>query len=166
MQIRIAGIVPESVVDGPGLRAVIFAQGCSHLCPGCHNPQTWDMQGGTSWEVEQLVAQIKKIKLITGVTFSGGEPFEQAPAFAQLAKDLRPLGFNILTYTGYTFEEILAQKQEPGWLELLQNTDLLIDGPFLQELKDLNLPFRGSKNQRIIDVAKSLQEQQVVLYQL
>ena len=165
MKIRIAGIVRESIVDGPGLRTAVFAQGCSHHCLGCHNPQTWDFNAGQLIEVDRVVEEIKKIKLITGVTLSGGEPFEQAEGFAELAEKVKVLGLSVITFTGYTFEEILAQKNKPAWLSLLRKSDLLVDGPFKEELKDLSLAFRGSKNQRIIEVKKSIELKEVVLFE-
>jgi anaerobic ribonucleoside-triphosphate reductase activating protein len=157
MQLRVAGIVKESIVDGPGIRYVVFAQGCPHLCRGCHNPQTWDSTGGEIKDTADLLKEIKKGKGLKGVTFSGGEPFEQAEAFVILGKEVKKLGLNVITYTGYIFEEIIELgKSNPWYQELLTLTDILIDGPFMEEFKALDLPFRGSTNQRIIDVHASL----------
>lgn len=153
-KLRIAGVVRESVVDGPGLRYVVFAQGCPHRCPGCHNPETWDPAGGYEILLEELVADIILNPLLAGVTFSGGEPFLQAASFAALGVVLREKGFNIVTYTGYTFEELLRMPDE-GVQDLLAATDILIDGPFLLAERDLTIPFRGSRNQRIINVHAS-----------
>jgi anaerobic ribonucleoside-triphosphate reductase activating protein len=152
--LRIAGVVRESVVDGPGLRYVIFAQGCPHRCAGCHNPETWDPAGGYEISLLELNNDVTANPLVSGVTFSGGEPFMQAASFAVLGLSLRHKGFHIVTYSGYTFEELLAMPDE-GVKDLLAVTDLLIDGPFLLAERDLTLPFRGSRNQRIIDVRGS-----------
>ncbi|MCL6560762.1 MAG: radical SAM protein, partial [Firmicutes bacterium] len=129
VKLRIAGVVRESVVDGPGLRYVVFAQGCPHRCPGCHNPETWDPAGGYEILLEELFADIILNPLLAGVTFSGGEPFLQAASFAALGVILREKGFNVVTYTGYTFEELLRMPDE-GVQDLLAATDILIDGPF------------------------------------
>jgi len=149
---RIAGIVPESIVDGPGLRFVIFAQGCPHACPDCHNPQTWDPAGGKEATIKEIVKLIKKqIKHIRGITLSGGEPFLQAPEFAAIAQKAKEMGLDVATYSGYTYEE-LERLELPGVRELLEASDILVDGPFQAEKKDLGLPFRGSANQRVIDL--------------
>ncbi|GAW92129.1 anaerobic ribonucleoside-triphosphate reductase activating protein [Calderihabitans maritimus] len=163
MKLRIAGIVRESVVDGPGIRLVIFAQGCPHCCPGCHNPETHDPLGGQETTVEEIVEQVRQSRFIRGVTFSGGEPFYQAEAFSLLGRRIKELGKDIVTYTGYTFEEILALAEiNPYFGELLQVSDWLVDGPFILAERDLNLPFRGSRNQRIIDVRRSLRQGKAV----
>lgn len=155
--LKISGIVKESIVDGPGIRFVLFAQGCRHNCPGCHNPQTHPFEGGTNMGINDILHMISCNPLLDGVTLSGGEPFEQADAFAVLAEKVRQKGFNIVTYTGYTFEEIKNKLGiKPGWKALLEASDILVDGRFILEEKDLLLKFRGSKNQRIIDVRKTL----------
>lgn len=159
--LRIAGVVRESVVDGPGLRYVIFAQGCPHRCPGCHNPETWDPAGGYEITAAELLTDISRNPLIAGVTFSGGEPFTQAAAFAALGQALREKGYNIVTYTGYTYEE-LQTIAEKGVQDLLAVTDILIDGPFILAERDLTLPFRGSKNQRIIDLRATRTSETIV----
>lgn len=164
MQFRVAGIIRESVVDGPGLRCVIFAQGCPRSCPGCHNPDNIDPNGGKLMTVEEVALTVEKIRLITGVTFSGGDPFLQAKPFAALAKRFKSKGLNIMTYTGYKWEELmLLAEKDHSVKELLVNSDYLVDGPFIINQKDLNLPFRGSANQRIIDVQESLKTKQVVI---
>lgn len=150
-QIRIAGIQDESIVDGPGIRMVIFTQGCKHYCKDCHNPQTHSFEGGYLIEVEKLVDMLKENPLLDGITLSGGEPFEQSYECSILAKEAKKIGLNVVTYTGYTFEEVLKTKK---FRELLLQTDLLIDGKFELENKSMLLPFRGSTNQRIIDVKK------------
>lgn len=158
-----AGLIPESVVDGPGIRSVIFAQGCPRHCPGCHNPEALDPCGGKIMQDQEIIDVVEKTKLLKGVTFSGGEPFLQAKAFAMLGKRFREKGLDIMTFTGYTWEELMSMGEtEPEVLELIRVTDYLVDGPFVEAQKDLNLAFRGSKNQRVIDVAKSLEKSQVV----
>ena len=151
----LSGIISDSIVDGPGIRTTIFSQGCPHHCPGCHNPETWDFGCGTQISEEAVVDIVRSNPLCRGVTFSGGEPFAQAEAFAALAQLLKEKGYEVASYSGYTFEELLngseAQKQ------LLSSIDILIDGPFLLAEKTLETPFRGSRNQRILDVRKSLE---------
>lgn len=163
---RVAGIVPDSVVDGPGIRYVIFTQGCNHYCPGCHNPQTWDLKGGEEKRIKDIVRDIKKHPYIKGITLSGGDPFLQAEECALLIQQVKKkYNLNVVTYTGYTFEE-LANSSNKGIQSLLRGTDILIDGPFLQEKKDLNIPFRGSCNQRIIDIKQSLKLKKIMEYSL
>jgi len=151
--LRIAGVIRESIVDGPGWRFVVFAQGCPHRCPGCHNPKTHDFEDGTDVTPEKIMEEAKKNPLLAGLTFSGGEPFCQPEPFARLADLARDAGLHIMAWSGYTYDQIAADSK---MRELLIRCDLLIDGPFLIEQKDLLLKFRGSKNQRIIDVKASL----------
>jgi len=154
--LRIAGFNAESVVDGPGLRFVIYAQGCPHRCPGCHNPETWDAQGGHEVTLDDLWARVEKNPLLRGITFSGGEPFMQARVCAILAARARAAGLDVVTYTGYTWEQLLVMAEDdPDVRALLTLSDYLIDGPYLAAQRSLSLPFRGSRNQRIIDVASS-----------
>ncbi|MFX4261435.1 anaerobic ribonucleoside-triphosphate reductase activating protein [Pelotomaculum propionicicum] len=163
MEIRIAGTTRESVVDGPGLRFVIFAQGCRHHCKDCHNPDTWDPLGGVPVNVEDLLEQVRKEKLIKGVTFSGGEPFLQARPLAWLGGQIKALGLDIITYTGYTWEKLqVLLPEDQGIKELLLVSDYVVDGPFIKEERDFELPFRGSRNQRIIDVKNSLSQCKVI----
>ncbi len=162
MQLQLSGTANDSIVDGPGLRFTIFVQGCPHHCPGCHNPQTHPFGGGTPTDTDALLGTIRSNPLLDGVTFSGGEPFCQAPALAELGTHIRALGLNIITYTGYTFEYLLAHRAENGIGELLAVTDFLVDGPFLQEQKSYQLRFRGSANQRILDVRESLAQGRAV----
>jgi anaerobic ribonucleoside-triphosphate reductase activating protein len=163
-QIKIAGIINESIVDGPGIRMVVFTQGCRHNCKGCHNPQTHSFDCGEHVEIDNIIRDIRANSLLDGVTLSGGDPFEQAEMCAVLAKKVNETGLNVMTYTGYTFEQLLEySKDRKGYRELLENTKILVDGPFILEEKDLLLKFRGSANQRIIDVAKSLQSGEVIL---
>lgn len=159
MYLRIAGVEKESVVDGPGLRYVIFVQGCEHDCPGCHNPQTHNRNGGETVELAALLQDICSRKLLKGVTFSGGEPFLQARPLSILGRELKKRNYDIVTYSGYYFEELMAMSvRNPDIRNLLQVTDWLIDGPFIIGRRDLSLPYRGSTNQRIIDVAVSLKQ--------
>ena len=153
--LRLAGLAPNSIVDGPGIRFTLFVQGCPHHCPGCHNPETWPFAGGTEVPREQLLGLIRQDPLVRGITFSGGEPFAQAEELALLAAELRQNGYELACYTGYTFEELL-QNGTPEQQKLLQNLDVLIDGPFLQGEKPLELAFRGSRNQRILNLPASL----------
>ena len=152
--LNLSGLVSDSIVDGPGIRTTVFSQGCPHHCPGCHNPETWDFGCGTDMEVERLADIVQSNPLCRGVTFSGGEPFAQPEGFAKLAKLLKAKGYEVASYTGYTFEELLAGSEAQK--QLLQILDILIDGPFLQAEKSLEIAFRGSRNQRILDVPKSL----------
>ena len=153
--LRIAGIEPESIVDGPGFRYVIFVQGCPHHCPGCHNPQTHDFAGGHEADPEQILREIRYNPLLRGVTFSGGEPFAQADALAALAARIREEcpGKTLAVYSGFTLEQLEKKAAaEPGVKALLNACDLLIDGPFVLAKRDLSLRFRGSSNQRLIDL--------------
>lgn len=156
-QLRIAGIVKESVVDGPGLRYVIFTQGCPHKCVGCHNQHSQDFDGGYEISITELLNSITATKLIDGVTFSGGEPFAQPAACAELAKLIKQSDrkLNIIAYSGYYYPQLIAMaKKEPAIAEFLQSIDTLIDGPYDETKKDLDLPFRGSSNQNIIHLPK------------
>ena len=152
----------DSIVDGEGLRAVIWTQGCPHGCPGCHNPQTHAFDGGTSVASESILEQLKAHFYLDGVTFSGGEPMAQAAACGELAQAVHHLGMNVWCYTGYTWEALM-EAQDPDQSMFLEQIDVLIDGPFLLAQKSLNLKFRGSANQRLIDVQASLKAQRVVL---
>lgn len=163
-QVRLAGIAYESLANGPGLRRVFFAQGCKHNCNGCFNPSTHDFNSGEIKDINELVEDIKGNPMIKGVTFSGGDPFEQAEEFAYMAKKIKEFNLNIWCYTGYTFEYILHNKNKySGWKELLNYIDVLVDGRFEQDKKDGSLKFRGSSNQRFIDVKKTVDCKQIVI---
>jgi len=163
MLVRLAGIVKESVVDGPGIRMVIFVQGCPHHCPGCHNPDSHDPTGGYESSAENIIEQLPDGKLVSGLTFSGGEPFQQAEALVQVAKAAKLRGLSIVTYTGYRYELLLETGiPDPAVRELLSLTDVLVDGPYEQESRDISLAFRGSTNQRLIDVPQSLATGKIV----
>lgn len=155
--LRIAGVVKESIVDGPGIRFVVFCQGCPHHCPGCHNAETHDFDGGYDCSVEKILEAVDANPLLDGVTFSGGEPACQPEGFLTLAKEVKGRGLDVIMYSGYTLEELLQMgKENPVLLELLGQLDILVDGRYTESQRDLTLLFRGSKNQRVIDVPASL----------
>lgn len=166
IKIRVSGIINDSIVDGPGIRMAVFAQGCVRYCPGCHNPETHPLDGGFEINVNKIMEMAKANPLLRGLTFSGGEPFLQAPAFACLARLAHAAGYDIVTFTGYTIEEIaeLAGILKPaagavsgdGFRELLLQTDLLVDGPYMEEFRTFDAIYRGSSNQRIIDVKATI----------
>lgn len=158
--IRLYSIVEESIVDGPGVRYVLFTQGCFHSCIGCHNPQTHAFKGGRLVEIDWIFYEIRKNPLISGVTFSGGEPFLQSTVLAILAKKLKEVGYHLLCYTGFIFEQLVTDKQ---YMELLEHLDIIIDGPFILEEKSLLLRFQGSRNQRVIDVPQSLLQHETIV---
>ncbi len=158
--LNLAGVQTDSIVDGPGIRTTYFCQGCPHHCPGCHNPETWPFAGGTPMDTDALLEIAVSNPLCRGVTFSGGEPFAQAEGFLELAKALKARGYEIASYSGYTFEQLCSGT--PAQRALLECIDVLIDGPFVQAEKSLELAFRGSQNQRILDVPKSLQAGEAV----
>lgn len=163
LTVRLSGIETQSIVDGPGLRFVIFTQGCPHACPGCHNPQTHPFDGGFICRIDRILEAVDKNPLLKGVTFSGGEPFCQSSALLPLARVLKERGKDILCYSGYTFEDLLElYGRDSDIRDLLTYTDILIDGRFELEKRDLTLRFRGSSNQRIIDVQASLEKQEAV----
>lgn len=166
-RLRIAGIEPESFVDGPGIRLTVFTQGCHHNCPGCQNPQTHDFEGGHFIEIDEILSMIEDNPLLDGVTFSGGDPMDQAAALVPLAREIKERGYNLVIFTGYTYENLMKLVPEkPELLELLSFADMLVDGPFIMARKSLELKFRGSSNQRLIDVQQSLTEGHVVLHQI
>lgn len=162
-ELRIAGIVKESIADGPGIRMVIFSQGCKHSCPGCQNPDTHSFEGGYVVNLDTVLSEVKSNPLLDGITLSGGEPFEQAKALGELAEKVKALGLNVITYTGYTYEQIINNSEKKNdWKKLIDQTDILVDGRFEQEKKNLMLRFRGSENQRIIDVKKTMKNGGIV----
>ncbi len=161
--LRIAGTIGESIVDGPGLRYVIFTQGCPHGCPHCHNPETHDFSGGQLIDTDTLVQDILKNPILSGVTFSGGEPFCQAETLCAVADGLQGKK-HLMAYSGYTFEQLLALP-DPWVLRLLQKLTTLVDGPFVEAQKGLELRFRGSANQRVLNVPESLAKGQAVWFE-
>ena len=165
--IRLSGIAYESLVNGPSMRRVFFAQGCKHNCKGCFNPDTHDFNGGEDRDVDELIKDTLDNPILRGVTFSGGDPWEQADKFAYMAKAFKDNGLDIWSYTGYTYEYIMENKDKrSGWNELLNSIDVLVDGKFEAEKIQDGLRYRGSTNQRIIDVKKSLSSNKVVTLDL
>lgn len=160
MKIRLAGeIQSDSIVDGEGIRTVIWTQGCPHHCPGCHNPETHCFDKGMLVEVEEVKEKIKQIPMQDGITLSGGDPLCQPEACAEIAEFAKEYKLNVWCYTGYTFEQLQTLKEKNVAIQkLLENIDVLVDGKFVQEVKSLNLYFRGSRNQRILDMKESLKE--------
>ena len=167
MHIRLAGLVPESYVDGPGIRFTIFVQGCPHHCEGCHNPETHDFDGGRLADTDKIFNKIKQFPLVKGVTFSGGEPFCQAEPLSDLGEKLKKDGYHLMSYSGWPFEQLLAKSdKEPYVKKLLGLLDVLVDGRFVLAERSLELKFRGSRNQRLIDVPKSLEKGEPVIIEL
>jgi anaerobic ribonucleoside-triphosphate reductase activating protein len=164
-KLNVCGIEPESIVDGKGIRFVVFVQGCPHHCPGCHNPQSHPFEGGTVMGTDELYRKIRENPLLKGVTFSGGEPFCQPGPLAELARLVHAAGLDVTTYTGYRYEDLVGMHSRETDA-LLEQTDVLVDGPFLQEQKDLTLRFRGSRNQRVIDLNRTRRLQRIVLEEL
>ena len=199
--IRLFGTVSDSIVDGPGMRFSVFVQGCTHKCPGCHNPESWPADAGEETCIDQLVARIRANKLTTGVTLSGGDPFEQPAASAELARQVKAAGLNVWVYTGYVYEDLLriageaagvgeapeagagttdealeagerttgeasaADERAQAIRHLLEYADVLVDGPFVQAKRSLDLKYCGSSNQRLIDMNKTRAAGHVVLWQ-
>ncbi len=162
--IRLQGIIRESIVDGPGIRFVIFSQGCPHKCTDCHNPETHDFTGGYDCKIEKIIEAISENPNVDKVTFSGGEPTCQCEAFANIAAALKKRNIHILMYSGYTFEQLMERsKNEEDLRRLLKYVDVLIDGPYMKEDRDLTLKFRGSSNQRIINLPMSMEKEKVIL---
>jgi anaerobic ribonucleoside-triphosphate reductase activating protein len=158
--IRVLDIIEDTMVDGPGFRTSIYCAGCRHKCPGCHNPQSWAFDQGHEMSVEDIM-KIIEADPYANVTFSGGDPMFQAAGFAELAGEIhKRTNKDIWCYTGFTFESLITQEQR----ELLEQLDVLVDGPFIEKLKNPDLLYRGSSNQRLIDVKESLKQGKVVLY--
>ncbi|ORU01057.1 Ribonucleotide reductase of class III (anaerobic), activating protein [Anaerovibrio sp. JC8] len=162
--IKLAGTVNDSVVDGEGYRFTIFTQGCPHNCIGCHNPQTHDFDGGHEEDTDDILGTILDNPLLQGVTFSGGEPFCQPVPLTDLARKIHQHGLDVWCYTGYTIEQLLRGTQQQ--VELLKELDVLVDGPYQEWKRDISLSFRGSSNQRVIDVQETLKRNEVVLYEV
>ena len=159
---RIFGLQQDSIVDGPGFRFACFVQGCPHGCPGCHNPDSHDPAGGREMTVEEVAAQLLSNPLTDGLTLSGGEPFAQAEDCLALAKIARGHGLNVWSYSGWTFE-YLRDQGTPAQKALLAELDVLVDGPFVLSERTLELPWRGSRNQRVVDVQRSLEAGEVIV---
>lgn len=153
--LRIASIVEESIVDGPGLRFVVFTQGCPHKCPGCHNPQTHNKYGGFEISIQEILERFDNHDGLNGITISGGEPFDQGENLSKLAKEIHKRNKNVIVYTGYTLEKLQEmEKYNLGIENLLKETDLLIDGPFIMAKRSIELSFIGSTNQRLIPLTE------------
>ena len=160
MKFRLANVVNDSIVDGPGFRLTVFVQGCPHRCPGCHNPQTHDPAGGRDADTDWVLEKAAENPLLSGITLSGGEPFAQCEPMAALARGAKEMGLHVMAYSGYTFEQLLDM---PEARPLLESVDVLVDGPFLKDKRSLALNFRGSSNQRILDGPASLQKGEPVV---
>lgn len=163
MEIRLAGLEPESIVDGPGYRFTVFVQGCPHNCPGCHNPQTHDFSGGHLADTDDVIAHLGKNPLVRGLTLSGGEPMMQPEPLYLIAKAAKEKGMNVWCYTGFTLEELLRENRADR-MRLLSAVDVLVDGPFRSHERSLDLLYRGSKNQRLIDMPATLKGGTIRLY--
>lgn len=160
-KLRLAGLVNDSITDGPGIRLVVFVQGCPHDCKGCHNQHTHDFYGGYEQDTDEILKEIDRNPLLTGITFSGGEPMCQSTQLLDLAKEIKKRGLELAIYTGYVFEDLLQAKDDR--FQLLKEADILIDGKFEIDKKSFENKFKGSTNQRIIDVQKSLLANNIVL---
>ncbi|HEX3044367.1 MAG TPA: anaerobic ribonucleoside-triphosphate reductase activating protein [Bacillota bacterium] len=165
LTLRIAGVTVESLVDGPGIRSVVFFQGCPHHCPGCHNPETWAWEAGREISGLELISLLQLNPLVDGVTFSGGEPFSQTRAAVLLGRYLKSLQLNLWIYTGYTWEYLQEDPNQSGFRELLEIADVLVDGPYLAQAREMGGAFRGSANQRIINIPASLESGKVIQWQ-
>lgn len=145
-KLRIAGIVNDSIVDGEGIRLTVFVQGCRHRCKGCHNPETWDYNGGHDVDISEIIKAYRENPLLQGITFSGGEPFDKVEPLSLIADKVHKLNGDVWCYTGYTLEQL---KKDTSKHKLLSRVDVLVDGPFIESERDLSLNFRGSRNQHI-----------------
>lgn len=160
-----ADLQSDSIVDGPGLRAVLWTQGCGHHCPGCQNPQTWDFNGGGLIPISVVKEAIDELENQDGFTMSGGDPMFQPEACNEIAKYVKEKGLNLWVYTGFTFEDLMKlSKTKPIYREFIERIDVLVDGRFIESKKNLSLLFRGSSNQRLIDIPKTLEQGEVVLF--
>ncbi len=163
--IRLYGLVADSIVDGPGFRTAIFVQGCPYHCEGCHNPDSQPFEGGTVWTLDDVEKKFSNNPLLSGITLSGGEPAEQAASCAELARRAHQKGLNVWTYTGSTLEKLNERaKDDPALRQLLDETDVLVDGPFILAQRSLELDFCGSKNQRLIDMNETRRQGKTVLW--
>lgn len=157
--LRVIDIVPGTSVDGPGLRTSIYFAGCAHHCEGCHNPQSWAFDGGHEMTSEQIMEVVEENGF--NVTFTGGDPMYQAKALAPLADRLHAAGYNIWCYTGFTFDRLF---EDVHMHEAMKRCDVIVDGPFISSMRDLSLRFRGSSNQRLINVAETLSKGNISLW--
>lgn len=159
MDIRMYGLVNDSIVDGPGFRLAVFTQGCPHNCEGCHNPESHDFASGYIMDTAEIIRTMRDNPLLDGITLTGGDPFCQSEACLEIAKAAHSDGLSVWAYSGWTFEELCA---DPVKLALVRETDIIVDGPFILAQRTLNKKFMGSKNQRAVDVRRSLEEGHVV----
>ncbi len=164
MDIRVFGIEGDSIVDGPGIRLAVFTQGCIHNCEGCHNPESHDPNGGKIIDTDRIIKFASENPLYDGVTLTGGDPFYQPVPCAVIAEGVKKLGLNVWTFTGYTWEQIMNSGNE-DFMRLLKASDVLVDGRFEKDKRSLELKFKGSTNQRTIDVKASLEKGEVVLWE-
>ena len=166
MKIRLAGeLTTDSIVDGEGIRTVVWTQGCVHNCPGCHNPETHSFEKGFLRDVSELCNEIATLEFQDGITLSGGDPLCQVEACLEIAKFCQNINLNVWCYTGYKMEDLLKRSEKEKKLkEFLENIDVLVDSPFILELKSYNVPFRGSSNQRLINSRESIKQNKIVLY--
>ena len=166
MKIRLAGdITTDSIVDGEGIRSVVWCQGCIHNCYGCHNPETHSFDAGILRDVDEICDEIASLEFQDGITLSGGDPLCQVDACLEIAKFCQSIGLNVWCYTGYKIEDLLKRcKREKKLKELLENIDVLVDSPFIIELKSYDVPFRGSSNQRLINSKESINQNKIILY--
>ncbi|KAJ49862.1 anaerobic ribonucleoside-triphosphate reductase activating protein [Clostridium tetanomorphum] len=166
-KLQVAGFLDNSLANGKGLRSVLFLSGCIHNCKGCHNKLMQDFSYGEKVSLDNIILRIKRnMPLIKGVTFSGGEPFEQADKLSKLSKLVKKENLNIWCYTGYTFEYILNNMNNNGWKELINNVDILVDGRFEEDKVEQGLKYKGSSNQRIINVRESFKKNKIIMYNL
>ena len=162
--LRVAGLVEDSIVDGDGFRFTIFVQGCKRCCPNCQNPETQPLEGGHEETLAELLQKIRLNPLLTGVTFSGGEPFLQPAPLAALARAVHALGLDVWSYSGFTLDELLARaEKDKATAALLNEIDVLVDGPYEEAERDLTLHFRGSRNQRVIDMRATRKAKKIQL---
>ena len=166
MKIRLAGeITADSIVDGEGIRSVIWCQGCIHNCPGCHNPNTHSFNDGVLKDVSEVCEEIEKMEFQDGITLSGGDPLCQIDACLEIAKFAKQKGLSVWCYTGYKMEDLLKRiNKEFKLKELLENIDVLVDSPFILALKSYDVPFRGSSNQRLINSKESVNQNKIIIY--
>ena len=163
MQIRLAGIEPESIVDGPGYRFAVFVQGCPHACPGCHNPKTHDVEGGYMADTDEIISKLGKNPMIRGVTLSGGEPMLQPKPLTEIARAAKQKGLSVWCYTGFTLE-FLQHEGRADRMALLDLVDVLVDGPYVAHERSLDLLYCGSRNQRLIDMNKTRANGELTLF--
>ena len=164
MKLQIAGIVDDSIVDGDGCRLTVFVQGCARRCPGCQNPETQPMEGGRAIDTAAILQQMAENPILSGITFSGGEPFLQPAPLASLARAVHQRGLDVWSYSGFTLEELAKRaEKDKATRALLSELDVLVDGPYEEAQRDLTLHFRGSRNQRVIDMKKTRKAGRIVL---